>query len=376
MKIGITCYPTVGGSGILATELGKHLAVKGHEVHFITSSPPVRLGGTFHERIFFHESEIMEYPVLKDPPYVLSLAAKMAEIARTVPLDILHAHYAIPHAASACIARQMLKNQGLKSIVTLHGTDVTLVGASPGFIPLTRFFIEESDGVTAVSQHLRQVTYDIFNVQKDIRVIYNFVDTQRFTPGGFSAETRRKFAPDGHKILIHMSNFRPVKRVLNTIRVFDLIRKEVPSILLMVGDGVEYYAANRLVESLGIEDKVRFLGSMETVENILPLADAFIINSIKESFGLAVLEAASCGVPALVTNIGGLPEVVEDGLTGFISPPDDVEHMAAKAIELFKNEDLHGEMAQNARRRAVEIFDWKLIIPQYEEYYEKILEGK
>lgn len=375
MKIGITCYPTVGGSGILATELGIKLAERGHEVHFITSAQPVRLREKFHGNIFFHEAENLEYPVFQHPPYELSLAAKMAEIARKVPLDLLHVHYAIPHAASACIARQMLKDQGLKTITTLHGTDVTLVGSSPGYIPITRFFIEESDGVTAVSRHLTRLTYEVFDVQKEIEVIYNFVDTGIFRPRKISARARRMLAPDGHRILVHMSNFRPVKRVLNTIRVFDLVQREIPAVLLMIGDGVEYYAANRLVESLGIENRVRFLGSRDSVEEILPMADLFIINSVKESFGLAVLEAAACGVPALATDIGGLPEVIEEGRTGFLSPPDDVEHMAANALKILKDRELLARLSGNARQRAVEHFDAEKIVPLYENFYKKILAG-
>ncbi|MFP4496768.1 MAG: N-acetyl-alpha-D-glucosaminyl L-malate synthase BshA [Vulcanimicrobiota bacterium] len=371
MKIGITCYPGMGGSGILGTELGKHLARRGHEVHFITSSTPVRLGTSFRANIHFHEAEVLDYPVFKYPPYSLSLAAKMAEIAKQVPLDLLHVHYAIPHAASANIAKQMLNNK-LKVITTLHGTDVTLVGSRPGFIPLTAFYIEQSDGVTAVSNHLRDVTNEIFKIRNPIEVIYNFVDTSEFKPVK-DIELRRQFANDDEKILIHISNFRPVKKTLNTIRVFDGIRKKIPSRLLMIGDGVDYFAAHRLVEALGIEDKVKFLGKVESVHEILSVADLFIINSVKESFGLAVLEAAACGTPALVTRIGGLPEVVVDGKTGLLSPGDDVEDMIEKGIELLSNEKLLNEMSKNCRRRAVEEFEVTRIVPLYEQYYEKIL---
>jgi L-malate glycosyltransferase len=377
MKIGITCYPGIGGSGILATELGLKLAGRGHEVHFITSSPPVRLGMDYHENVYFHEAEIWNYPVFKDPPYSLSLAAKMAEVARRTPLDILHVHYAIPHAASAYIARDMLLEEGLKlkTITTLHGTDVTLVGSEPGFMPITRFFINKSDGVTAVSNHLREVTCEIFRVKKDIEVIYNFVDTRQFRPER-NPDIRRRFAPDDHKIMIHMSNFRPVKKVLDTISVFNEVRKEVPAVLLMLGEGVEHYPALKLVESLGLGDCVKFLGSREIVEKILPIADLFIINSIKESFGLAVLEAASCGVPSVVTDIGGLPEVVVDGETGFISPAGDIDHMTGRVLEIMKNPELHGKMSAEARRRAIEKFDSSLIVPLYERFYEKILDQK
>lgn len=372
MKIGITCYPGVGGSGILATELGISLAKKGHEVHFITSSPPIRLSGEYYDNIFFHEAEIIDYPVFKYPPYSLCLAAKMAEIIKKHKLDLLHVHYAVPHAASAYLAKQMCAGEGIKFITTLHGTDVTLVGSQPGFTEFTKFSIEVSDGVTAVSQHLREVTYDLFKVTKDIRVIYNFVDTKRFKPV-ILTERRRKFAPDDHKILIHISNFRPVKRVLDTIKVFAEISKEVPATLLMAGDGNQWCEANRLAVEMGLGNSVKFLGNINQVEHIIPMADLFIINSIKESFGLAVLEAASCGVPALVTDIGGLPEVVEDGVTGIVAPSHDVNKMAEMGIGLLKNEELLNKMKTAARNRAVEHFDDEDIVAVYEDYYKEIL---
>ena len=373
MKIGITCYPGVGGSGILATELGISLAKKGHEIHFITSSSPIRLSGEYYDNIFFHEAEIIDYPVFKYPPYSLCLAAKMAEIIKKHKLDLLHVHYAVPHAASAYLAKQMCAEEGIKFITTLHGTDITLVGSSPGFTEFTKFSIEVSDGVTAVSQHLREVTYELFHVKKDIRVIYNFVDTKRFKPV-ILTERRRKFAPDDHKILIHISNFRPVKRVLDTIKVFAEIRKEVPATLLMAGDGNQWCEANRLAIEMGLGDSVKFLGNINLVEHIIPMADLFIINSIKESFGLAVLEAASCGVPALVTDIGGLPEVVEDGVTGIVAPSDDTHRMAEMGIRLLKNEELLNKMKSAARKRAVEHFDDESIVAVYEDYYREILE--
>lgn len=372
MKLAITCYPGVGGSGILATELGIDLAGRGHEVHFITSSPPVRLTRDFYENIYYHEVEVIDYPVFKSPPYSLSLAVKMSEIVERHKLDLLHVHYAIPHAASAFLAREMCSICSLKYITTLHGTDITLVGSQPAFVPMTRFCIERSDGVTAVSNHLRDVTYQMFGVKNDIEVIYNFVDTERFKPC-VNPERRRKFADDNQRILIHISNFRPVKKVLNTIRVFEKIQREVPAVLLMAGDGVQWTEAVRLAGELGISDRVKFLGRIDLVEHILPLADLFIINSIKESFGLAVLEAASCGVPALVTRTGGLPEVVEEGMTGLIAPPDDVEAMARMGIGLLKDESRLDKLKNNARRRAVENFDSSLIVPIYERYYEKIL---
>jgi N-acetyl-alpha-D-glucosaminyl L-malate synthase BshA len=372
MKIGITCYPGVGGSGILATELGIDLAKRGHEIHFITSSPPIRLTQEFYENIYFHEAEVIDYPVFKYPPYTLCLAATMSDIARRMNLDLLHVHYAIPHASAAYLARQMCKDIGLKFITTLHGTDVTLVGSQPLFIPITRFSIEESDGVTAVSKHLSQTTKEIFEVKSDIEVIYNFVDTQRFKPAEMT-KRRAKYASPDQKILIHMSNFRPVKQVLNTIRVFEKIQKEIPSVLLMVGDGQQWCEANKLAIQLGIQDSVKFLGTINAIEHILPIADMFIINSVKESFGLAVLEAAACGVPALVTDAGGLPEVVEEGKTGLIAPMEDVDKMAQLGIELLSDESRLNQMKTNARKRAVELFDNNIIVPQYEAYYEKVL---
>ncbi len=372
MRIGLTCYSGVGGSGILGTELGKQLALRGHEVHFITSCPPLRLDNFFSENLFVHEAEEMDYPVFKHPPYSLSLAAKMAEIARKVPLDILHVHYAIPHAASAYIAKNMLEGQRLKIITTLHGTDVTLVGSRPAFIPLVRFLIEKSDGVTAVSKYLKDTTYHVFSPKKEIEVIYNFVDTKVFKPNK-DESLRLKLCSKDCFILIHISNFRPVKKVLDTIRVFYMVQKEIPACLIMVGDGVDFYAATRLVDSMGIGEKVKFLGKQRFVEKIIPIADLMILNSAKESFGLAVLEAASCGVPAVVTNVGGLPEVVEHEKTGLVIPQNDLEKMAREIINLLKNSTRLKEMSTQARKRAVEKFDVDIIIPHYESLYKKII---
>ncbi|MCD4784523.1 MAG: N-acetyl-alpha-D-glucosaminyl L-malate synthase BshA [Candidatus Eremiobacteraeota bacterium] len=371
MKIGITCYPGVGGSGILATELGITLAGRGHEIHFITSSPPIRLTMDFYDNIYFHEAEVINYPVFKYPPYSLCLAVKMAEVVEKFKLDILHVHYAVPHAASAYLAKKMCRNCNLKIVTTLHGTDVTLVGSQPGYLPLARFSINESDGVTAVSKHLEEVTRSLFGITRDIRVIYNFVDTTKFKPG-ILTDRRRKFADDNEKILIHMSNFRPVKKILNTIRVFEKIQREIPAVLLMVGDGIQRYEAGQLVGEMNLQNRVKFLGKIESVEHILPIADLFIINSVKESFGLAVLEAAACGVPAVVTDIGGLPEVVINGETGFVTPAEDTSAMAKMAVEILKNNELYNKMKINARKRAVEKFDTNLIVPEYERYYEKV----
>jgi L-malate glycosyltransferase len=374
MRIGITCYPGIGGSGILATDLGLKLACRGHEIHFITSSSPVRLGNEQHDNIYLNKAEEWNYPVFKDPPYTLSLAAKMAEVAKKASLDLLHVHYAIPHAASAYIAKQMLKKEGidLKTITTLHGTDVTLVGNQPAFTPITGFFIDESDGITAVSNHLKDETFRIFNVKKDIEVIYNFVDIDRFKPLE-NVELRRRFASDDQKIMIHVSNYRPVKRILDTVRVFDQVRKKIPAILLMLGNGVEYQKAFDFVQTLGLSEHVKFIGVQETVEEILAISDLFIINSEQESFGLAVLEAASCGVPSVVTDAGGLPEVVVDGETGFVSPVGNINQMAEQAVRILENPDLLQKMSAASRKRAVEMFDSRFIVPLYEEYYQTFL---
>ena len=374
MKIGITCYPTYGGSGVIATELGKELALRGHEVHFISYALPFRLSH-YIENILFHEVEISNYPLFEFPLYSLSLASKMAEVAEFEKLDLLHVHYAIPHATSAYLAKEMLrKTMDLKIITTLHGTDITLVGLEPSFLPLVKFSIEESDGVTAVSRFLKEKTITNYSCESDIQVIPNFVDTNYFKPqsdNGF----KDKIAPDGEKILVHTSNFRVVKRVTDAIKVFEKVQKEIPSKLLLVGDGPDRSECERLCRQLELCDKVKFLGKQEALVDILSSSDIFLIPSQSESFGLAALEAMSCGVPVISSSVGGLPELVSHNKSGFIAEIGDIDRMAKYAIDLLSNDKKYKLFSKNARERAVNKFDISKVIPIYEQYYETILNG-
>ena len=371
MKIGITCYPVAGGSGVIATELGLELAKRGHQVHFIAYSLPFRLQ-KFQENLFFHEVEVSHYPLFKYPPYTLNVAAKMAEVSQKWDLDILHVHYAIPHATCAFLAKSILGKDAPKIVTTLHGTDITLVGSEKGFYQITKFSIEASDGVTAVSQYLREVTKKEFGIANNIECLYNFVDTGRFDPKKPLCE-KEKFAAKGEKILLHMSNFRPLKRVEDVIQIFALVRKEIPCKLLLIGDGPKLSDALVLVNQLKLESDTIFLGQQEWVENLLCLADLFLLPSDTESFGLAALEALSSGVPVIGTNLGGLPEVVENEKSGYLLPLGDVEGMAKKALELLENPDKLKQFKENARERAVRLFDSQLIIPKYEQFYQKVL---
>ncbi|OGC81278.1 MAG: N-acetyl-alpha-D-glucosaminyl L-malate synthase BshA [candidate division Zixibacteria bacterium RBG_16_43_9] len=371
MRIGVTCYPVPGGSGVVATELGIELAKRGHQVHFITYSPPFRLQ-RFIENLYYHQVEVSNYPLFKFPPYTLSLACKMAEIAELWSLDLLHAHYAIPHATAAFLAKSILKEHSPKVITTLHGTDITLVGADQSFRGITKFSIEESDGVTTVSEFLKKRTRDEFGLKNEIEMIPNFVDTERFIQREDQAR-RRQFAKDEERILMHISNFRPVKRVEDIIKIFHLIDKKLSSKLVLIGDGPDLSKALSLSRDFGIEDKVISLGGQDYVENLLPLADLFLLPSDQESFGLVALEAMSCGVPVIATKTGGLPEVVIDGENGFLGPLGDVGFMANKGIELLSDENRLNKFRENCRKRAVEKFDSKLIVPKYEKYYEKVI---
>ncbi len=374
MRIGVTCYPVPGGSGVVATELGIELAKRGHQVHFITYSPPFRLQ-RFVENLYYHQVEVSNYPLFKFPPYTLSLACKMAEIAELWSLDLLHAHYAIPHATAAFLAKSILKEHSPKLITTLHGTDITLVGTDKSFSGITKFSIEESDGVTAVSEFLKKRTQDEFGLENEIEMIPNFVDTERFAPKPDKVR-RRQFAKDDERVLMHISNFRPVKRVEDIIKIFHLIDKKITSKLVLIGDGPDLSKALLLSRDFGIEDKVVSLGGQDYVENLLPLADLFLLPSDQESFGLVALEAMSCGVPVIATRTGGLPEVVIDGENGLLSPLGDVELMSQKGIELLSDENRLNRFRENCRKRAVEKFDSKLIVPKYEKYYEKIVNSK
>lgn len=364
MRIGITCYPTYGGSGIVATELGLELATRGHHVHFITYANPIRLDpGT--PRIYYHEVEVSTYPLFQYPPYCLALASRMAEVADDYNLDVLHVHYAIPHSTAAMLAQQMLApRRRLPFITTLHGTDVTIVGLDRSYFPITKFSIEHSDGITCTSQNVRRETHEVFGVPNDIRVIYNFVNTEIYRP----MENR----PNEEKRLMHISNFRPVKRVTDCIRVLAEVRKEVPAHLYMVGDGPDRPEAHRLARELGLDGHVTFMGKQDHVERLFPKMHALLMPSEMESFGLGALEGMACGVPPVATRVGGLPELVTDGVDGFLEPVGDIVGQARRVIELLTNESRHCSMAEAARRTAVERFASAMIIPQYEQYYAEV----
>jgi N-acetyl-alpha-D-glucosaminyl L-malate synthase BshA len=374
MRIGIACYPTYGGSGALATELGIELAARGHEIHFITYAQPFRLT-SFHEGLFFHEVEVPHYPLFEYPPYSLALTVRMHEVARQHDLEIMHAHYAIPHAEAAWVARQMLsqEDRDLRVVTTLHGTDITLVGQDPSFWSITRFSVEQSDGVTAVSEYLRQETHRAFECDKlDIRVVPNFVDPEIYKPGRDDCHLRA-LAPHGEKIVMHISNFRKVKRVDDVVRIFAEIRREVESRLVFIGDGPERAAATELAGSLGVLDDIVFLGKLESVAELISCADLFLLPSEQESFGLVALEALASGVPVIGTGGSGLAEVVDDGVTGFLHPVGAVEEMASSGIKLLKDRDMWRTFGQAARLAAVERFSADLVVPMYERFYEEVL---
>jgi N-acetyl-alpha-D-glucosaminyl L-malate synthase BshA len=372
MKIGITCYPTYGGSGVIATELGKALALRGHQVHFISYALPFRLHN-FVENVFFHEVEMSSYPLFEFPLYTLALASKMVEVVQYEHLDLLHVHYAIPHASSAYLAKQMINGKhNLKVTTTLHGTDITLVGLEPSFLPLVKFSIEESDGVTAVSRFLKEKTLTNYNINKEIEVIPNFVDTQLYKPMQDDC-IRKRLATEGEKILVHTSNFRQVKRVTDVIKIFNIVQKEIPSKLLLIGDGPDRSECERLTRQLDLNDKVKFLGKQEGLVEILSCSDLFLIPSQSESFGLAALEAMACGVPVISSSVGGLPELVKHNESGFIAEIGDVERMAKYAIDLLTNAKKYEIFSKNSRERAVSLFDISKVVPLYEEHYKRIL---
>jgi L-malate glycosyltransferase len=374
MKIGITCYPTYGGSGVVATELGKALAKRGHQIHFISYAMPMRLNG-FVNNIFYHEVEMSTYPLFEFPLYTPALASKMVEVAKFEKLDLIHAHYAVPHATSAYLAKQILGDVNLRIVTTLHGTDITLVGLEPSFLPVMKFSIEKSDGVTAVSRFLKEKTLTNYNVHKEIEVIPNFVDTQLFTRMD-KPDVRNTVAPLGEKVLIHISNFRLVKRVTDVIRIFDLVQKKIPSKLLLVGDGPDRSSCENLSRELKLGDRVMFLGKQAELVELLSASDLFLMPSQSESFGLSALEAMSCGVPVISSSVGGLPELNVHGETGYIAEIGDVERMAKYAIELLTNDVRHEMFAKAGRRRAVENFDIEQIVVLYERHYERILNTK
>jgi L-malate glycosyltransferase len=373
MKIGITCYPTYGGSGVVATELGLELAARGHDVHFVSYAVPVRMSSAA-ERIHFHEVEVMNYPLFDHPPYTMALATKMYNVAVNESLDLLHVHYAIPHSVSAYLARAMLKSRRLPFVTTLHGTDITLVGADRSYLPITRFSIEESDAVTAISNYLRNVTQLQLQVRKEVEVIPNFVNCDVFQPAD-GACRRTEFASQDERILVHLSNFRPVKRVRDVVEIFAHVRREIPSKLLMVGDGPDRTVAEWMVREKGLVEDVVFLGKQNQVADLLNCADVMLLPSQLESFGLAALEAMACGVPAVCSRVGGLPEVIEDGVEGFLVSPGDIETMSARALEILTDPAKRESMGRAARRRALAQFCSNNIIPLYESLYRRVLEG-
>ncbi|YCA44671.1 N-acetyl-alpha-D-glucosaminyl L-malate synthase BshA [Bacillus sp. JZ8] len=371
LKIGIVCYPSVGGSGIVATELGKLLAEKGHEIHFISSSMPFRLNKVY-SNIYFHEVEVNQYSVFKYPPYDLALSSKIAEVAKREKLDLLHAHYAIPHAVCAFLAKQMV-GEHLKVVTTLHGTDITVLGYDLSLKSIIKFAIENSDEVTAVSSSLVKQTYDLIAPQKEIHTIHNFIEQKEETGEDVSLLKKEYGIKEGEKVLIHVSNFRQVKRVTDVVRAFYHVQQKVDAKLLLVGDGPEMTAVCYLVKDLDIVDKVLFLGKQENVDDLYAISDLKLLLSEKESFGLVLLEAMANGVPCIGTNIGGIPEVIEDGKTGYICEVGNYEEAAEKALSLLQNDSLYEEMSASALRSVWSKFSSKDIVAQYEELYEKAL---
>lgn len=371
MKIGIVCYPTFGGSGVLATELGMALSEKGHEVHFISYQQPVRLN--FHPNIYYHEVMVQNYPLFDFPPYETALTSTLVHVITNNDLDLLHVHYAIPHASAAYFAKQILKKHGrdIPFITTLHGTDITLVGKDPTYAPVVTFSINESDAITAVSKNLREETYKHFKVEKDIQVISNFVDTSKFHQTD-KEHFKKMLAPNGERILAHVSNFRKVKRVEDVIHVFEKVHEKIPSKLLMIGDGPERQSAEEICRSLGVCYDIRFLGKQEQMNEILSITDLFILPSQYESFGLSALEAMACGVPVISTNVGGLPEINIEGRTGYLNDVGDIQGMADHAVYILSEDDIL-ERFKDAAKAQARGFEKSRIIPLYEQLYEAVL---
>ncbi|HHM01663.1 MAG TPA: N-acetyl-alpha-D-glucosaminyl L-malate synthase BshA [Caldithrix abyssi] len=373
MKIGITCYPTYGGSGVVATELGIKMAALGHEVHFIAYALPYRLE-SFTTNLFFHEVDVLQYPLFEYPPYSLSLAHKMVDVVEHEKLDILHVHYAIPHATSAYLAREIMGSDSIKFITTLHGTDITLIGSDPSYLKIVKFSIEKSNGVTAVSRYLQEETYKTFQVENDIEVIHNFVP-DRFWINNKELTRQRCFGQNNEIILTHISNFRAVKRVVDLVDVMDRLIPRFPVRLLMVGDGPERSRMQQLCREKGLCDHIQFLGKQQNVEQVLACSDLFLLPSEDESFGLAALEAMACGLPVVTTNAGGLPEVNIDGETGFTVDVGDTAAFADRIARIISDRPFYFRLARNARKRAYNEFNSEKIVPQYLNYYEKIITG-
>jgi len=379
MRIGITCYPTYGGSGVVATELGIELAALGHEVHFISYSQPFRLTGR-ESGIFYHEVPVSNYPLFEFPPYDLALASRMAEVAEYYLLDLLHVHYAIPHSVSALLARQMLAERGksLPFVTTLHGTDITLVGMDRSYLPITRYAIQQSDGVTSISSYLKEVTEKNFDITRPIEVVHNFVNCDVYKPYAESEpearlRARSSFAAPGEFLIMHLSNFRPVKRVADVVQIFARIAKELPARLALIGDGPDRSTAEWLAHSLGIHDRIHFLGKQDRVSELLPLADLMLMPSEMESFGLAALEAMACETPAIATRVGGVAELITDGVDGLLFPVGDVDAMAAASIALLSDPERHQAMRNAARKTAQDRFCSTRILPRYVKFYESLL---
>lgn len=371
MNIGITCYPTYGGSGIVGSELGKELAARGHKVHFISYALPTRLT-ELNENIQFHEVEMLAYPLFEHQPYSLALATKMVQIAESQKLDLLHVHYAIPHSISGFLAREMLKpTRYLPVVTTLHGTDITLVGADRSYLPITKFGIEKSDGVTAISHYLKKKTCETFDI-RDIHVIYNFICPTDYKRKS-NPRLHEQLSPNGEKLLVHVSNFRPVKRIADCVDILERVRKRVKARLVMVGDGPDRSLAEWLAKRYGINDDVIFVGKQPRIVDYLSAADVLLLPSETESFGLSALEAMACEVPVVASDVGGIPEVIDDGVTGFLCPVGDVESMSERVLQLLTDSDLYHSFAKRGRERAIADFHTDKIIPQYEAYYEKVL---
>jgi N-acetyl-alpha-D-glucosaminyl L-malate synthase BshA len=378
MKIGITGYPTYGGSGIVATELGLELALRGHEIHFISYAQPIRLRGSEHN-IHYHEVEVTRYPLFDYPPYDLALATRMAEVAQLYDLDLLHVHYAIPHSVSALLARQMMavgpRGRRLPFVTTLHGTDITLVGLDRSYLPITRYSIEMSDGVTAISNYLRDRTLRVFDVKNHIEVIYNSVNCDVYARNPkLIAEMRPEYAPNGERLLVHLSNFRPVKRLTDVIEIFDRVHKQIPSRLLLIGDGPDRSVAEWLAVQKGIHNDVLFLGKQDEIQDKVGIADIMLMPSELESFGLAALEAMACEVVPIATRAGGVPEVIDHGKSGYLADVGDVETMANYAIELLRDEQKLREMGRQGRAVAMDRFCATKIVKQYEDFYRRVLD--
>jgi len=371
VKIGITCYPTYGGSGIVATELGIELANRGHEVHFISYANPIRLD-TENPLTHYHEVQVSTYPLFQFPPYCLALASCMADVAEHYSLDLLHVHYAVPHSVSALLAREMVaRRRRLPFVTTLHGTDITLVGLERSYFAITKFSIEMSNGVTAVSQYLSDKTVEVFGIDKEIRVIRNFVNCDIYRPLPLP-KPANPYAPPGERVLLHLSNFRPVKRALDCLSILNEVRKKLKVHLLMVGDGPDRGPAENLARALGLEEHVTFLGKQNHVERLIPYADVLLLPSQLEAFGLAALEAMACGVPPVATRAGGVPELITDGVDGFLEEPGDIYRQAWRVLSLLTDDALYARISAAARRTAKERFCSTHIIPLYEQYYQSI----